>query len=356
MGTFLVSTKEYLMFEVWGNTGLDFLIALGVFLVACVAIKIFKKIILTRIEKWAKKTKTDLDDELLEMIESIPEIFYGYISFYIALQYLSVHSMINKLADAFLIILVFFWATKAVSNLIEYLLYKFSKKEDKKREKTTTYFALSLVIKILLWGTGLLLILANLGVDITALVASMGIGGIAIALAAQNILSDLFSSFSIYFDKPFEIGDYVVVGDQSGTVKKIGLKTTRVEALQGEEIIFANRELTSSQIRNFKKMKKRRISFGFGVTYNTPTKKLRAIPKLIKAIFKKAKKIDLDRVHFKNFGDFSLNYEVVYYINSREYADYMDAQQKINLAIMDAFEKEGIEMAFPTQTLYVNKD
>ena len=355
MDTFLDSAKEFLMFEFWGNSGMDYLIALGVFLVASVAIKIFKTIILIRIEKWAKKTKTDLDDELVEMIESIPAIFYGYISFYLAIQYLSVHSVIDKIANAFLIILIFFWATQAASNLIEYLLYKFSKKEDKKREKTSTYFALSLVAKILLWATGLLLILGNLGVDITALVASMGIGGIAIALAAQNILGDLFSSFSIYFDKPFEIGDYIVVGDQSGTVKQIGLKTTRVEALQGEEIVFANRELTSSQVRNFKKMQKRRISFGFGLTYDTPTKKLKMIPKLLKGIFTKIKKVDLDRVHFHAFGDFSLNYEVVYYIKSGAYADYMDAQEKINLAIMDAFEKEGIEMAFPTQTLYMNK-
>ncbi len=355
MDTFLDSAKESLMFEFWGNSGMDYLIALGIFIGLLIVFKIFKTIIIIRLEKWAKKTKTDLDDEVIKMIESIPGAFYSLISIYIALQYLVVHSAINKTLTALLVILIIFWATQAASNLIEYLLYKFSKKEDKKREKTTTYFAISLVVKIILWATGLLLVLANLGVDITALVASMGIGGIAVALAAQNILSDLFSSFSIYFDKPFEIGDYIVVGDQSGTVKRIGLKTTRVEALQGEEIVFSNRELTSTDVRNFKKMKKRRIAFGFGLTYGTPTKKLKMVPKMFKAIFEKIKNVDLDRVHFHAFGDFSLNYEAVYYIKSGAYADYMDAQQKINLAIMDAFEKEGIEMAFPTQTIHMSK-
>lgn len=347
--------NQILSLSYFGNTVQSYLIAFGIFIVLLIVFKIFKQIILTRIKKWAKKTKTDIDDELVLMIEDIPGSFYGIIAIYIALQYLAVHEMVMKVVTALLIILVFLWATKAASDLIEYLLYKFSKKEDKKREKSSAYFAIALVVKIILWSTGLLLILANLGVDITALVASMGIGGIAIALAAQNILSDLFSSFSIYFDKPFEIGDYIVVGDQSGTVKKIGLKTTRVEALQGEEIVFSNRELTSTQVRNFKKMKKRRISFGFGVTYDTPPKKLKAIPGMLKAVFKKIKLVDLDRAHFHEFGDFSLNYEVVYYIKSGAYADYMDAQEKINLAIMTAFEKEKIEMAFPTQTIYMAK-
>ena len=140
MDIFLDNAKEYLAIELWGNSGLDYLIAFGVFLAVRILIKIFKKIVLTRIEKWAKKTKTDLDDELVKMIESIPSVFYGYISFYIAIQYLSVHTSIDNIANAFLIILVFFWATNAASNLIEYLLYKFSKKEDRKREKTSCYF------------------------------------------------------------------------------------------------------------------------------------------------------------------------------------------------------------------------
>lgn len=345
----------YLEKTFFENTVQNYLIALGIFVMALIVFKIFKQIIQNRVEKWTKKTKTDIDDEMVKIIEEIPGLFYVIISLYIAFKYLAVSDAIQKGLNAVLVILIIYWATMAASNLIEYLLFKFSKKEGKKREKNTTYFALTLLVKIILWSTGLLMILSNLGLNISAFVASLGIGGIAVALAAQNILGDIFSSFSIYFDKPFEVGDYVVIGDQSGTVKKIGLKTTRIEALQGEEIVVSNNELTSTRIQNFKKMKKRRIAFGFGVTYDTPTKKLKNIPIMLKAIFKKTKLVDLDRAHFKEFGDFSLNFEVVYFIKSGTYGDYMDAQQKINLAIMEGFEKEKIEMAFPTQTIYVQK-
>lgn len=342
--------------ELWGNTMQDYVIALGIFLGVLIASKIFQLIIVKRIEKWAKLTKTDIDDELVKIIDEIPGVFYFYIALYIALRFLVVHPMVTKVTNALLIILIFYWATKAASSLIEYLLNKMAIKKGKSPEKTSSYFAITLVAKVILWSVGLLLILSNLGVDITALVASLGIGGIAIALALQNILSDLFSSFSIYFDKPFEIGDYIVIGDHSGTVKKIGLKTTRIQALQGEEIVISNHELTSTRVQNFKKMKKRRINFGFGVTYDTPSAKLKKIPKIIKKIIKDVKLTSFDRAHFKEFADSSLNFEVIYNISSREYSDYMDVQQRINLDIVEAFEKEKIEMAFPTQTIHLSKE
>jgi len=340
----------------WGNAIQSYVIALGIFIGLLIVFKIFEKIILSRIRRWAHKSKTDVDDELVKMIENIPGIFYGYIALYISIQYLVVASVITKIANALLIIFIFYWATQAVSDLIEFLMRRIALKKGKSTEKTASYFAINLVIKVVLWSVGLLLILSNLGVDITALVASLGIGGIAIALALQNILSDLFSSFSIYFDKPFEIGDYIVVGEHSGTVKKIGLKTTRIQALQGEEIVISNHELTSTRIQNFKKMKKRRIIFGFGLVYGTTPAQLRKAAKIVKAVVRDVPKCTLDRAHFKEFGDFSLNFEVVYFIDSREYADYMDAQQKMNLALIKEFSKEGIEMAFPTQTIHLAKD
>ena len=171
-------------------------------------------------------------------------------------------------------------------------------------------------------------------------------------------LPAFFSAFSIYFDRPFEIGDFIIVGEYAGTVKKIGMKSTRVQLLQGEELVLSNSELTKTNIRNFKKMKKRRINFSFGVTYDTPLKKLKKIPDIIKDIIN-PEKIDfvdrLDRVHFKEFGDFSLKFDIVYYVKSDDYAKYMDTQQEINYAIKEVFEKEGIEMAFPTQTIFLNK-
>jgi small-conductance mechanosensitive channel len=200
--------------------------------------------------------------------------------------------------------------------------------------------------------------MALAGIDLTGLAIGGAATAIVIGFALQHVLSDFFSAFSIYFDKPFEIGDFIIVGDYSGTVTKIGMKSTRVQLLQGEELVLANSELTKTSIRNFKKMKRRRINFSFGVTYDTPLKKLKMIPEIIKKIINPEKLEHvhrLDRIHFTEFGDFSLNFEVVYYMKSQDYVKYRDTQQEINFRIKEAFEKEGIEMAFPTQTIFLNK-
>jgi MscS family membrane protein len=179
--------------------------------------------------------------------------------------------------------------------------------------------------------------------------------GVAIAFAFQNILEDLFSSFAIVFDKPFKIGDFIIVGDKLGVVEKIGIKTTRIKSLQGEEIVISNKELTSAQVRNFKKMETRRISFSFGVTYQTPTEKLKGIPKTVESIIEETDNVRFDRAHFNEFGDSALLFEVVYYVEGNDYNMYMDAQQQINLKIKESFEKDGIEMAYPTQTIFLQK-
>ena len=204
--------------------------------------------------------------------------------------------------------------------------------------------------------TGVGVFVGGAGVGLRVGVAvGMGVAGIAIAFALQNVLSDVFSAFSIYFDRPFEIGDFIIVGEYAGIVTKIGMKSTRVKLLQGEELVLSNRELTSASVRNFKKMKKRRIMFHFGVTYDIPLKKLKKIPEMVKKIIDGVELADADRVHFREYGDFSLNFEVVYYMKIGDYVRYMDTQQEINFAIKEAFEKEGIEMAFPTQTIFLNK-
>ena len=179
-----------------------------------------------------------------------------------------------------------------------------------------------------------------------------GVGGIAIALALQNILSDALSAFSLYFDRPFEIGDFVVVGDYAGTVTKIGIISTRIQLLQGEELVISNKNLISTSVRNFKKLRRRRIVFTIKVTSEISVKTLKKIPLIIAKILKKTDMAELDRVHFKQFGDFSLDFEVVYYIKTGDYTKYMDIQQQINFGILEEFEKEKIEMAYPTQKIF----
>jgi len=308
--------------------------------------------------KWAKKTKTKLDDEILKNIKKPIYFFVILVGAYYALNnFTLLKSYSGELTFIFMvseILLVTFIITRVVNVVIAW----YAERRAKEKMSEHILFVLKKIINAVIYLFAFLIILSVSNVDLSGVVVGLGVGGIAIAFALQNVLSDVFSAFSIYFDKPFEIGDYIVVGDYSGTVKKIGMKSTRVQLLQGEELILSNRELTSTSVRNFKKMKKRRISFSFGVTYDTTTKKLKKIPEMIKDIINpdKLKFVDkLDRVHFTEFGDFSLNFDIVYYIKTQDYAKYRDTQQEINFAIKEAFEKEGIEMAFPTQTIFLNK-
>jgi len=204
-----------------------------------------------------------------------------------------------------------------------------------------------------MWVLVLLLVLDNLGVQVTALVAGLGIGGIAIALAAQSVLGDLFASFVIVVDKPFKEGDFIIVGDLMGSVEHVGIKTTRVRSLWGEQLVFSNSDLTSSRIRNFGLMQQRRILFSVGVTYDTAPDAVERIPEMIREAVESQELTRFDRAHFSGYGDSSLDMEVVYYVLSGDYNVYMDIQQGINLALLRRFTDEGIDFAFPTRTLHV---
>ena len=308
--------------------------------------------------RWAEKTKTKLDDEILKNIKKpiyffviLIGAYYALNSFTVLNQYSTELAFVFTLAE---ILLITFIITRVVNVLFTW----YAEKRAKQKMSEHILFVLRKIINALIFIFAFLFILDASGYDITGLAVGLGVGGIAIAFALQNVLSDVFSAFSIYFDKPFEVGDFIIVGEHAGIVKKIGMKSTRIQLLQGEELVLSNGELTSASIRNFKKMKKRRIVFTFGVTYNTPLKKLEKIPDIIKNIINSEKLSDvdkLDRVHFKEYGDFSLNFEVVHYMKTRDYTRYLDMQQAINFAIKEAFEKEGIEMAFPTQTIFLNK-
>lgn len=335
----------------------DYLIALAVFGVAIGVIKIFKQLIITRLKKVTAKTRTDLDDLLIRIVTGIGWPFYLMLSLYLALQFIRPTDFIQKIMRWGIVVIITYYVVRAIQRLIDYATRKVIEKRQKEEEvsDSTVIDLLGKILKITLWVVALILILSNLGYNISTLIAGLGIGGVAIAFALQNILVDIFAAFSIYFDKPFQIGDFIIVGEDLGVVKKIGIKTTRIHTLHGEELVVSNRELTETRVHNYKKMERRRIVFSFGVKYETPTEKLKKIPSIIKGIIDKTELADIDRVHFKSFGDFSLNFEVVYYLRSSDYNKYMDTQQEINLAIKGQFEKQGIEMAYPTQTVYVNR-
>lgn len=219
----------------------------------------------------------------------------------------------------------------------------------------TTIGVLRFLIHLVVWSALLLLVLANLGVDVTALVAGLGVGGVAVALAVQSVLGDVFASLSIVLDRPFEVGDFIIVDDLMGTVEQVGLKTTRVRSLWGEQLIFSNSNLLNARIRNFQRMKERRVVFSLGVTYQTSAERVRRIPGLVRAAVESASPTRFDRAHFTAFGDFALSVEVVYFVLDPDYNRYMDIQQQINLSLLEQFAREGIEFAYPTQTLFLTR-
>lgn len=221
---------------------------------------------------------------------------------------------------------------------------------------------MSLVAVIGLVGTALqaliliaviLVAMSNLGIDVMALVAGLGVGGIAVALAAQNVLGDILASLSIVLDKPFVVGDFIAVGDRAGTVENIGLKTTRLRSLSGEQLVFSNKDLLESRVQNFKRMSQRRVANKFGVLYSTPADTLEKIPLWIKDLITENPVLRFDRCHFAGYGDSSLDFEYVFYVLDKEFNVYMDNQQKLLLAIFRKFEAEKVDFAFPTRTLHI---
>lgn len=336
-----------------GNTIENYILGGLLFFAVLFGGKLIETVIVVRLKKIAKKTKTDLDDIAIKVAESFTWLFYVVISIYFALKFLTFNSTIGNFLNYTVMVIVTVYIVKAVLVVVDYLLKKFMKKKEQNSESLIKF--MGLFIKGSIWIIAVLLILSNLGYNITSLIAGLGIGGLAIALALQSIFDDIFSSLSIFFDKPFEEGDFIIVDQFMGTVKRIGIKTTRLESLQGQEIIISNKDLTSTRINNYKRMQKRRIVFGFGITYQTPTKKMKKILDIVKKIFDDTDGADLDRVHFKEFAGSSLDYEIVYYVQTSDYTNYMNIQQTVNFALKDAFEKEGIEFAYPTQTIFLEK-
>ena len=246
-----------------------------------------------------------------------------------------------------------FFLLRALTSFARYLFMNALSRHEKNEHREKQSRGILLIIQVIMWVGGFLFLIDNLGYDITTLIAGLGIGGIAIALAGQAILGDLFSYLVIFFDKPFEVGDFIIFDDKMGTVEYIGIKTTRIRTLGGEQLICANADLTNSRVHNYKRMEERRIVFGFGVTYNTSAGKLKIIPGLVKKIIEIMESTRFDRAHLKSFGASSLDFEVVYFISTPDYNKYMDIQQSINVRLFESFEEKQIEFAFPTQTIFV---
>ena len=337
----------------WGNPVSRWLLALGVSLVVLVALWPIKRYILKRLRKVAESTDTALDDLVVKVLQSTKPLIVLLVAVWVGSRVLAMPDVLaqvlSKAAIIVAILQVGIWASTALVGWLEILRAR----KAEQGEALTWLAGVEWAGKFLIWTAVLLIGLENIGVDVTGLVTGLGIGGIAVALAAQNILGDLFSAFAIYIDRPFVIGDYLKIGDQMGTVETIGMKTTRLRSLIGEQLVFGNSDLVSSRIQNFGRLNERRANFTVGVIYDTPREKTEKIPAMIQEVVEAQEQVRFDRSHFKEFGDSALIFETIYFVLVPQYQVKMDIQQAINLELMRRFAAEGIEFAFPTQTIYL---
>lgn len=352
--TLMQSFESWLASEYFNNTIEDYLIALLLLVLVWIAAKIFLERIARNITKYLVRGEHGLSRALETVRSSVHPLTIPILAVYTATTQLKLHERFERFIGVAITTIVIVQLTVTAIKLSDVVIssMRFGRAKDdlsiEATRKNLKSIAQTAIVIIAIMS-----LLANIGIDITTFVTGLGIGGVAVALAVQSLLGDVFGSFSIALDKPFEIGDFVVVDEFRGTIEQVGLKTTRIRSIDGQLLVFANTDLTKARIQNYKKMESRRVLFQIGVVYGTKSELLRKIPDMIRNIIESKSRLRFERCHFMAFGDFSLNYEIVYYVDSNDYLTYCDLQQSINLDITAEFEKNGIEFAFPTQTIFL---
>jgi small-conductance mechanosensitive channel len=334
----------------WMNPVSDYLYALLIIIGGVIAYRIVRKILLKKFSIF-----DNLYIQYILKLENYAAPLIILFIIYSTHHYLAFSDKVEQISGYIFTVAFIFLFIRLITAAVRNAIQSYFGLHDETGGKLRQIRGLILILNGILWAIGLIFLFDNLGFNVTAVITGLGVGGIAIALAAQTILGDIFNYFVIFFDRPFELGDFIIVDDKLGTVEYIGIKTTRLKSLQGEQIVFSNSNLTNSRIHNYKRMAERRTVFKIGVVYTTTKENLKAIPTIIREIIEKQSDVRFDRAHFSTFGDYSLIFEVVYYILSADYNRYAQIQQDINLQIFEQFENRGIEFAIPTYTVFVNQ-
>ncbi|MCL2282456.1 MAG: mechanosensitive ion channel family protein [Fibromonadales bacterium] len=339
--------------DIFGNSLGDWALALAITLGIYVVLWLIFKVIVKQIDKIAKRVGNKLDCIISNALKNSKSWFFIVIALFFGTKNLNFEEY-GFVPLKILILTSFVQIGIWLSIIFGDAIKNWSEKNSPNSAKNAGVTIVSGIGKFLIWSAILLLILDNFGVKVISVMAGLGVGGIAVALAVQRILGDLFASISIMIDKPFEIGDFIAVGDIRGTIESTGIKTTRIRALSGEQVVIANSDILESRLNNYKRMEERRIVFSFGVSYKTSRENLREITKLSKNIIESQSNVRFDRGHLKCFDASSIDYEFVYWVTKPDYQAYMDIQEKINLALIDAFAERNIEMSRPTQAVFLH--
>ncbi len=328
------------------NLNMQTVLIAGITLVlGLIVIQVAKRITLIRLKRRESTFARPADRFLFPVLNVA--LLFGVI------QTIGVPERVSRVVTVAFTVVIGYLAIRLVLATVDRVVGRMAGMPTVTEEDQKRYHAVRAIISPFVWVIGALILMENLGVEVSTIIAGLGIGGIAVALAAQSMLGDLFSYFVMVLDRPFDVGDFVIFDDILGTIEKLGIKNSRIRSLSGEQVIVPNSDLTSSRVHNYKQMHERRVVFSIGLVYDTPADSLEIIPGLIQDIIEGQEGARFDRAHFKSYGDFSLNFEIVYYVLSPDYTVYMNIQQAINLAIFRAFEERGLEFAFPTRTVHL---
>ena len=345
--------SNFLQQTYFNNPITNYIWALSIFIVGF----IFSRVILRRclihwLVKKTKETANQWDDVLCDVVKKTIIPLCELLVIYISLQFITFSPQISIWVNRIFFLFTVYIITKSLTAFIKNWILHLLKKQYSQESAQHNFKGLIQIITVFVWIIAGLVILDYFGVDITALIVSVGIVGLAGAMAAKGIVEDVICYFSIILDKPFEVGDFISFSDHHGTLKAIGLASSRIQSLSGEEIVVSNSQLINDLVRNYKKMEERRISFSVGILYETPASLVKEVPSIIQTIIEAQDSARFARCHFKSFGDFSLNFEVVYFVLTNDYDLYMDVQQSINVSIFEKFEEKEIGFAYPTQLIY----
>lgn len=342
---------QFLEVSFFNNTVLTYLQFILALTVSMTVLKGIELIVLKHLKTLSVKTSSLFDDFLVNTIEKTLLPIAYFLAFFFSTKILALDPVLIKWINIIVLAFTIAFAAILVSSLVIFYSNKYVAKITSGANSQLLSKWTGGIIKAVVWSIALILFLDNIGIKITSLITGLGIGGIAIAFAAQTLLVDFFCCFTIFLDKPFEVGDFIVTGSQKGTVEHVGLKTTRLRSPEGEQIIISNSDLTNSRINNYKTLQERRVLFRIGVTYETAAEKLQQIPELVTDIIKSMADVRFGRAHFCAFSPYSLDFEIVYYVLSDDYDKYMDINQEVNYRIKQEFDNRGIEFANTAKAL-----
>ena len=344
--------NDFLYQIFYGNTVLRYIVVAGIILIGFLILKVIKRLLFKALKRWSKNAKK-IVILLLEVADQtvLPLLYVSLL--YTSISILNMPENIRKIVNNIMMVVFVFFVIRILILVVQKSFVAFVKRQHKGKAELEQLGGLLLVINIIGWSIGVMFLMGNLGYDITTIIAGLGIGGIAIALAAQAVLGDFFSYFVIFFDKPFDVGDFIEVDGLYGTIMSMGLKTTKLRELVGDELTIPNSDLAKAKIHNYSRMNDRRITFHVDIVKETPLSKVKLFANTVNEMIKKHPKADLVRGHLLELADFSFKYEFTYYVTDADYTVYLDVQQAFNFGILDLMEHNDMKLAYPTQKLNI---